>query len=156
MDNYYNNVSGNIGDKSDKINDALQNIRRAVKLPILQRSISKRKNDEVYRVLSRKNKEGVSLLDDPTVRIDPDVRATAEALRGVLGEVTTPEIKLTKDSITEALRNNLDLPPEIELMPDGDVKTDLINKFNNIKRDYTSRISQRTFNFDPEYFTFPM
>jgi hypothetical protein len=150
LDNYYNNVSGHIGDKSDKINDALQNIRRAVKLPILQRSISKRKNDEVYRVLSRDNKDGVPLLDDPTVRIDPDVRATAEALRGVLGEVTTPEIKLTKDSITEALRNNLDLPPEIELMPDGDVKTDLINKFNNIKRDYTSRISQRTFNFDQE------
>ena len=150
MDNYYNNVSGNIADKGKKIDEALQNIRRAVKLPILQRSMSKRKNDEVYRVLSRTNEEGVSLLDDPTVRIDPDVRATATVLRDVLGKVDVEEVTLTKESIKEALRNNLDMPPEVAAMPDGDVKTDLINKFNAIKQDYTSRIAQRTFDFNPE------
>ena len=150
LDNYYNNVSGDIGTKSQKIDQALQNIRRAVKLPILQRSISKRKNDEVYRVLSRTNEEGVSLLDDPTVRIDPDVRETATVLRDVLGKVEVEEVTLTKESIQEALRNNLDIPPEVAAMPDGDVKTDLINKFNAIKRDYTSRIAQRTFDFNPE------
>ena len=150
LDNYYNNVSGDIGTKSQKIDQALQNIRRAVKLPILQRSISKRKNDEVYRVLSRTNEEGVSLLDDPTVRIDPDVRETARVLRDVLGKVEVEEVTLTKESIQEALRNNLDIPPEVAAMPDGDVKIDLINKFNAIKQDYTSRIAQRTFDFNPE------
>jgi len=150
MDNYYNNVSGSIADKGQKVDQALQNIRRAVKLPILQRSISKRKNDEVYRVLSRTNEEGVSLLDDPTVRIDPDVRETARVLRDVLGKVEVEEVTLTKESIQEALRNNLDIPPEVAAMPDGDVKIDLINKFNAIKQDYTSRIAQRTFDFNPE------
>ena len=150
LDNYYNNVSGDIGTKSQKIDQALQNIRRAVKLPILQRSISKRKNDEVYRVLSRTNENGVSLLDDPNVRIDPDVRETARVLRDVLGKVEVEEVTLTKESIQEALRNNLDIPPEVAAMPDGDVKIDLINKFNAIKQDYTSRIAQRTFDFNPE------
>ena len=150
MDNYYNNVSGSIADKGQKVDQALQNIRRTVKLPILQRSMSKRKNDEVYRVLSRTNEEGVSLLDDPNVRIDPDVRETATVLRDVLGKVEVEEVTVTKESIQEALRNNLDIPPEVAAMPDGDVKIDLINKFNAIKQDYTSRIAQRTFDFNPE------
>ena len=150
MDNYYNNVSGSIADKGQKVDQALQNIRRAVKLPILQRSMSKRKNDEVYRVLSRKNEEGVSFLDDPTIQIDPDVRETATVLRDVLGKVNVEEVTLTKESIKEALKDNLGVPFEIASMPDGDVKTGLINKFNAIKQDYTSRLAQRPFDFNPE------
>jgi len=150
LDNYYNNVSGSIAEKGQKIDQALHNIRRTVKLPILQASMSKKKNDEVFRVLSRTNEEGVSLLDDPTVQIDPNVREAATVLRDVLGKIEVEEVTLTKESIQEALRNNLDILPEVAAMPDGDVKTDLINKFNAIKRDYTSRTAQRTFDFNPE------
>jgi len=118
FDQYYNNVSSDIGNYADAMEAALGKVRRTLKLPVLQRSMSKRKNDEIFRVLSR-DESGVAPLDNPNATIASDVREAATIFRrDVLGELISPELKITKDTLIEALKNDLETLPEIEAIPD--------------------------------------
>ena len=49
FDQFYNNVNSDIGNYSDSMEAALGKVRRTLKLPVLQRSMSKKKNDEIFR-----------------------------------------------------------------------------------------------------------
>ena len=118
FDQFYNNVNSDIGNYSDSMEAALGKVRRTLKLPVLQRSMSKKKNDEIFRVLSR-DANGIAPLDDPNANISSDIREAAQIIRtDVLGELISPEIKITKDTILEALENDLEVLPEIEAIPD--------------------------------------
>jgi hypothetical protein len=103
-ENYFNNVNADIGNFSQEIDNAFQEVRRDVKLPFVMSAIAKSKNKDLYNNLVYKKQSK-----------DERVNQAAEILRKeVLGEVTRNESKITSESIINSLKNDDDVLPEIQ------------------------------------------
>ena len=139
FNNYYNDVSAEVGTKGDRIQEALQKVRRQIKLPLLQRTIARGKNDAVFRYLSRGE-----------VSSDQRVNEAGRILREeVLGDIISDAIAIDQNDLTMAIQNNLDTLPEIEkALAEGRIdanKAQELNRaFNNLKSKYTEAFNQST------------
>ena len=131
FNNYYNDVSAEVGTKGDRIQDALQKVRRQIKLPLLQRSIAGGKNDAVFRYLSRGE-----------ISKDERINAAGRILReDVLGDIISDAITIDQSALSLAIQNNLDTLPEIsKALAEGRIDTnraqELNRAFNNLKANY--------------------
>jgi len=139
FNNYYNDVSADVGTKGDRIHAALQKVRRQIKLPLLQRSIAGGKNDAVFRYLSRGE-----------ISKDERVNAAGRILREeVLGDIISDAITIDQSALSLAIQNNLDTLPEIsKALAEGRIDTnkaqELNRAFNNLKAKYTDAFNQST------------
>ena len=137
FNNYYNDVSAEVGTKGDRIQEALRQVKRQIKLPLLQRSIAGGKNDAVFRYLSRGE-----------LSKDSRVNAAGKILREeVLGDIISDAIKIDAGVLESAIQNNLSTLPEIEkALAEGRIdtaKAQQLNKaFNNLKVKYTESFNQ--------------
>ena len=153
FNNYYNDVSAEVGTKGDRIQEALMvQVKRQIKLPLLQRSIAGGKNDAVFRYLSRGE-----------LSKDSRVNAAGKILREeVLGDIISDAIKIDSGVLESAIQNNLSTLPEIEkALAEGRIdtaKAQQLNKaFNNLKAKYTESFNQSNIDvttgleIDPEF-----
>ena len=96
LSNYYDNVSASVGKYAKPLDEALQNIRRTVKAPLIQGSLNPKKNKELY-----------NLLQYGTASKDPSVQKAATIIRNqILGTSVAPEIRITKDDVRNGLLEN--------------------------------------------------
>ena len=143
FEQHYNNVSAEIGDYGQRINEAMQKVRRAIKLPIAMRSLSKKTNDKLFDYMIEGREEFIKKYgDDPR---NTDIMKAGDILRDdVVGSLIRPEIKLTTKKLKEALRNDLDLPPEIEALQDPELKANLTNLYNTIREAHRTVMGEPT------------
>jgi hypothetical protein len=93
---YNDNVSASVGQYAKPLDEALQYIRKSIKAPLIQGSLNKRKNKELYNFLQYGTKSK-----------DPDVQEAAKIIRrDILGNALSPEVKITKDSLRKGLLEN--------------------------------------------------
>ena len=136
INNYYNDVSAEVGVKGAQVEKSLQLMRRYLKFPIFQRSVSKKKNDAVFRYLSRGEQSTDSKLNE-----------AGSLFRDLLGEEINSEIKISRESLKQSILNNVDALPEVqqaltEGRIDQTVADQLNNTFNEIKQTYNPRFNQ--------------
>jgi len=145
INNYYNDVSAEVGVKGAQVEKSLQLMRRYLKFPIFQRSVSKKKNDAVFRYLSRGEQSTDSKLNE-----------AGSLFRDLLGEEINSEIKISRESLKQSILNNVDALPEVqqaltEGRIDQTVADQLNNTFNEIKQTYNPRFDQTGLQFDDQF-----
>ena len=133
---YNDNVSASVGQYAKPLDEALQNIRRNIKAPLIQGSLNKRKNKELY-----------NLLQYGTDSRDPGVLKAAQIIRqDILGNAVSPEVKITKDSLRKGLLENRTELEEVtkarELNKlDAQTEQDINTKWNSLKKAYQETLN---------------
>jgi hypothetical protein len=128
---YNDNVSASVGQYAKPLDEALQYIRKSIKAPLIQGSLNKRKNKELY-----------NFLQYGTNSKDPDVQEAAKIIRrDILGNALSPEVKITKDSLRKGLLENRTELEEVtkarELNKlDAQTEQNINTKFNLLKEKY--------------------
>ena len=136
FENYFNNVSSDIGNYSKQIDDAFQTIRRSFKLPLVMGSMSSKKNKELYNVL---------VYNKPSK--DQNINEAATVLRDqVLGNIIQDEVKITDKSILNSLKNNsktlIEIDKGIQLKTlDQNTTTELNSLYNNLRDTYNNGLN---------------
>ena len=130
--NHYNDVSAEVGTKGDKIDKAINKIRRSIKLPVIMRDFSEKKNKELYSFLAKgtptKNKK---------------VMKAGTILRDEFyGKIISPEIKIDSTSLSKAILDNQESLPELnKAFEEGRINKDKYNRltkaFTNLKNTYS-------------------
>lgn len=132
---YNDNVSASVGQYAKPLDEALQNIRRNIKAPLIQGSLNKRKNKELY-----------NLLQYGTDSRDPGVLKAAQIIRqDILGNAVSPEVKITKNSLRKGLLENRTELEEVtkarELNKlDAQTEQDINTQWNNLKGLYQGKL----------------
>ena len=151
FENYMNNVNADIGNFSQRMDEAFQDIRRSIKLPLLMGSMSKRKNRELF-----------NYLEYGTRSKDEKVNQAGEVLRSVLGNVTQNQIKITDKSIEKAVKEGKNTLPELEeARRRNKITPEKYNKlktlFNTIKQRWNQGLGdiQSRMNNPPEFLQTP-
>ena len=94
--NYYNNVSSDVGKYAEPLDRALEPLKRSIKAPLIMANISQKKNKELYNMLQYGQESS-----------NPEVRQAAKIIREeILGMPTQKEIRITKDDLDIALKQN--------------------------------------------------
>ena len=143
--NYYNDVSAEVGTKSDKIEKAINKIRRSVKLPIIMRDFSKKQNKELYEFLAKGK-----------VSKNERVNEAGRILRAdFYGEILSPEIKISRDSLIKAVVDNQPSLPELDTALRenriSEPKFKRLEKaFTDLKSKYSSNINEQSRKFTVE------
>ena len=130
FEQYYNNVSAQITDSSQRLDDALMRVRREIKLPLIMRSIPKKKNDKLFEAIVYEDK-----FNDPS--LDTETRRAATIIKDeVLGKIVQPEVKITRDVLLDALKNDIESLPQIDAIQDPELKTSLQETYNTLRQEF--------------------
>ena len=133
FEQYYNNVSSQITDSSQRLDDAIMRVRRETKIPILMGSVSKKNNDKLYKAITRDE-----VFNDPA--LDPEIKQASTIIRDeVLGKIIQPEVKVTRDVLLDALKNDLETLPEIDQVQDPELKATLQENYNTLKQEFVTK-----------------
>ena len=151
FENYMNNVNADIGNFSQRMDEAFQNVRRSIKLPLLMGSMSKRKNKELFKYLEY----GIKSKDEK-------VNQAGEVIRNVLGKVTQNEVKITPETIEKAVKEGKNTLPELEeARRRNRITLETYNKlrglFNTIRQRFNQGLNdiQNRMNNPPEFLRTP-
>ena len=125
LSNYYNNVSSDVGKYAEPLDRALEPLKRSIKAPLIMANISQKKNKELYNMLQYGQESS-----------NPEVRQAAKIIREeILGMPTQKEIRITKDDLDIALKQN---QPELKTINEGKQTGKLdIGYERNLKNQYT-------------------
>ena len=132
---YNDNVSASVGQYAKPLDEALQYIRKSIKAPLIQGSLNKRKNKELYNFLQYGTKSK-----------DPDVQEAAKIIRrDILGNALSPEVKITKDSLRKGLLENKTELEEVakarELNKlDAQTEQNINTQWNSLKELYQGKL----------------
>ena len=152
VENHFNNVNADIGNFSQEIDNAFQEVRRSFKLPMVMGSISKAKNKDLYN----------NLVYDIKSK-DNNINLAAESLRkNVLGEIIRKESKITSKSLLDSLKNDDDVLPQIkEGLKNKTITQEKANQlltlYNNVKQRWNAglkNIENKLYN-PPEFLKSP-
>ena len=138
LKNYYDKVSKDVGTYARPMDEALNMVRRSLKAPLIQGSISAKKNKELYDMLMY-----------GTESKDASVRGAAEKIRNeILGVDIQNQIELDKDSLLDSIikqKNTLDKLQEAQQT--GKINNNKVNEiqddFNYLKQFYKNAVNNR-------------
>ena len=138
LKNYYDKVSKDVGTYARPLDEALNKVRRSIKAPLIQGSISSKKNKALYNMLMY-----------GTESKDASVREAAEKIRNdILGTDVQNQIELDKDSLFESIINQKDTLDKVqEAQQTGKIDNNKVNEiqgdFNYLKKFYNDALNNR-------------
>ena len=138
LKNYYDKVSKDVGTYARPLDEALNKVRRSIKAPLIQGSISSKKNKALYNMLMY-----------GTESKDASVREAAEKIRNdILGTDIQNQIELDKDSLFESIINQKDTLDKVqEAQQTGKIDNNKVNEiqgdFNYLKKFYNDALNNR-------------
>ena len=136
LKNYYDNVSKDVGTYAKPMDEALSQVRRSIKAPLVQGSISSKKNRALYDMLMY-----------GTESKDAKVRGAAEQIREqILGNPLQPQIKLDKQSLFSSITKQKDTLDKLEkAKASGKLDTaqaqQIENTFNTLKNNHINTVN---------------
>jgi|5_EtaG_2_1085323.scaffolds.fasta_scaffold01782_1 hypothetical protein len=140
LENYNNNVAKDVGNYSERLDAAFDNVRRSVKIPFFMESISKNKNNELYKAL---------VYPDEAKKLSPQIQKAADILRqDIFGTLTQQEIKLDRRLLKDRIRNNKGIEQELQEGVKSNTITEgkageLNNLFKNLITKYNTEIKKK-------------
>ena len=136
LKNYYDNVSADVGSYARSLDTAISKVRRDIKAPLIQKSVSKKKNKELFDMLMY-----------GTESKDIKVRESAKQIREeILGQAQQTEIKLDKKSFLDSIIKQKSTLAQLEkAKATGKINKakvqNIENTFNFLKKDYATKLN---------------
>jgi len=138
LKNYYDKVSKDVGTYARPLDEALNKVRRSIKAPLIQGSISQKKNKDLFNMLMY-----------GTESKDANIQSAAKQIREqILGVDIQAQIKLDSDSLFDSIVNQKDTLSKLEeAKQSGKIDNNKIQQtestFNYLKKFYNDSLQLR-------------